>query len=177
MHKKTNCGFTIIELLVVMAIIGVLATVVLVSLTEARGRARDAVRLIELNQIEEALTQFFLEHGHWPCENYNASQCPGQTANANGVIGSGGAHINTLLAPYFDEVPVDPRSGTTGYNYFYDGSHLCTGHPEGNTVAAFYTLNLEALEPNRTTICPGGAGGAGGANDNSYYFVLGASTN
>ena len=56
MNKK---GFTLIELMVVIAIIAILATVVLVSLGSARDAAEDANRSAALNQVR-SLAEVFM---------------------------------------------------------------------------------------------------------------------
>ncbi|KKQ55003.1 MAG: Prepilin cleavage/methylation [Parcubacteria group bacterium GW2011_GWA2_38_13] len=48
---KNQKGFTLIELLVVIAIIGLLSTLAVISLSSARGKARDAQRLSDVKQI------------------------------------------------------------------------------------------------------------------------------
>ncbi len=50
-QRSYKSGFTLVEILVVIAIIGLLAGVVLVGLGPARQRARDTRRLSDINQI------------------------------------------------------------------------------------------------------------------------------
>ena len=51
MHITNYKGFTLIELLVVISIIGILSSLVVVSLNDARAKARDARRLSDIRQM------------------------------------------------------------------------------------------------------------------------------
>lgn len=55
---KKNLGFTLVELLVVISVIGILASIVLVSFTGSQKQARDTQRRSDLKQYQLALEAF-----------------------------------------------------------------------------------------------------------------------
>jgi len=65
MFSKTPCkilsakGFTLVELLVVISIIGILSSLAIVSLNSARFKARDAQRLADFKQLYTALALYY----------------------------------------------------------------------------------------------------------------------
>lgn len=59
-------GFTLIELLIVVAIIGLLASIVLVGLGGFRARGRDARRIADLRETQNALELFYTKNNAYP---------------------------------------------------------------------------------------------------------------
>lgn len=59
-------GFTLIEILIVVAIISILASVVLVGLGPTQRAGRDARRISDLRQIQTALELYFNKCGYYP---------------------------------------------------------------------------------------------------------------
>lgn len=130
MKIKTQKGFTLIELLVVISIIGVLSSIVLVSLNNAKARARDAIRLSDIKQIQTALSVYYEEHGAYPTSGNCGSSIPnGGWCNSVQGLSDGhwirrGSSIN--LSDFFDKDPVDPNNLESakwrpynGRTYFY----------------------------------------------------------
>lgn len=64
--SKRRDGFTLIEMLIVIAIIGILASILLVGLGTFRGRGRDARRISDLRQVQNALELYFNQQGRYP---------------------------------------------------------------------------------------------------------------
>jgi prepilin-type N-terminal cleavage/methylation domain-containing protein len=62
----TNSGFTMIELLMVMGIVGVLATMAYSTLGEIRDKTRNARCVSELRNIEKDIFSFASEKGSFP---------------------------------------------------------------------------------------------------------------
>ena len=86
MHVR---GFTLIELLVVISIIGLLSSIVLVSLNTARERAADARRKSDMNSAITALALYYYDHGNF----IQAGSGCGSGGNGNGWFNySGGSY-------------------------------------------------------------------------------------
>ena len=65
--KKLAAGFTLIEIIMVMAIIGVLVGIVLLNFPAATARARDTERKSDLYQFRTALETYANSHdGFYP---------------------------------------------------------------------------------------------------------------
>jgi len=66
-------AFTLIELLVVIAIIGLLSSVVLVSLGHVKKRARDIRGITNLKMICTAIEAYYIDNGHYPIVPFNVT--------------------------------------------------------------------------------------------------------
>lgn len=66
-------GFTLIEILVVVSIIGLLSAVVLGSLGTARVKGRDAARIVEIREIKKALEFYYDDNKKYPQPGGQAS--------------------------------------------------------------------------------------------------------
>ena len=107
-------GFSLIELLVVISIIGVLATIVVSSLSEARGRARDAARLRDIRTIQTAMELYYLDNGAYPSTFNLGGGTPDNEPNdswANSAYESW-ENLETLMGIDLQEDPVNNVTGS-----------------------------------------------------------------
>lgn len=68
--QKKQKGFTLIELLVIISVVSFISSIVLVSLNNARIKARDVRRVSDIKQITKALEFFYNDNGHYPNTNW-----------------------------------------------------------------------------------------------------------
>ncbi len=97
MHKikRNNFGFTLVELLVTISILGVLATIGLTAFTSSQARGRDAQRKSDLKQIASSLELYYADYGKYP-----------DTLTWGSIFTDG-------KTTYFQVVPKDPSSSHT----------------------------------------------------------------
>ena len=110
LRERPGRAFTLIELLIVVAIIGILSGVLLTVLNPGRfqKRARDTRRQSDLGAVQTAIEMYYSEKGNYP----NTNDVPfGSAWTVDGIT-------------YLKSVPQDPlstqsycyeKTGTSGY--------------------------------------------------------------
>ena len=126
-------GFTLVELMVVVAIVSLLSSIVSVSLSTARSKGRDAQRITEIRQLQGALELYYLQYGHYPLSlNCNANTPNNLWCNSVESLHYSGVWVRDsgvkgILVPQFiTHEPIDPSQTTSvnwppvgGRTYFY----------------------------------------------------------
>lgn len=159
---KNKQGFTIVELLIVVVVIGILAAITIVAYNGITASARDAERLAEMKSIEKALELYHIDNGGYPNCN-NTLHAAGDPRN-----GCFMDSIESSLVPkYMSQLPKDPiNSGNDRYRYavgYRKYSETCqTGDDSDNYITGM------RLETESTTVCGWVSG---------YYTYLGGSSN
>jgi len=110
-------GFTLIEMLIVIAIIGILASIVLVGIGPVQRSARDSRRAADLRQVQNALELCFSKAGAYP----NQTVWVGTPSLTNDLTGAGGSTA-CGTGGVVKQVADDPRGGTNHYFYGRDAS-------------------------------------------------------
>ncbi len=70
-HKNQR-GFSLAELLIVVSIIAVLATIVVMNMGGSDTSAKEAKLRSNVKLLREALTAFYADHGFYPCTPMDA---------------------------------------------------------------------------------------------------------
>jgi prepilin-type N-terminal cleavage/methylation domain-containing protein len=64
--KQRQSGFTIVELLIVIVIIGILATLIIVTFSGIQQKARDTQRKTDINALQSHVEAYYAQKGNYP---------------------------------------------------------------------------------------------------------------
>lgn len=120
---KQKKGFTLVELIVVIVVIGVLAGLIVLGVTAYQRQARDALRQSGISTITESLEKYYDKYGEYP-------SCAAMSKPAGTVATDLGIDQSSLKAPNStaDNSFICAALGSTGsdqYSYVGDGSTAC----------------------------------------------------
>ena len=119
--KKRNntkkSGFTLLELLVVISIIALLASISLVYVSKQRLKARNIKRVNDTDQLLKAFEMYHLENQVWPpsptpgtslycCLGHESTDFCFESLLAGGIQGCG--IYNNIITPYLPNIPKGP---------------------------------------------------------------------
>lgn len=119
-------GFTLVELMVVISIIGILSAVVYANFSDARKVARDEIRKTDLKNLQLAIELFKAQNGRYPdgCKGNDAWSGGSNAPGVGDACNAGVDYIVGLVPDYISELPEDPSnptSGNIGYLYKSEG--------------------------------------------------------
>ena len=129
LNKK---AFTLVELLIVIAIIGLIAAVSIIALGNARSKSRDTKRVTDIKQIQTALGLFFGDTGRYhTVDEWNT--------------GSLFSTSSTGTTTYMNRIPVAPGitdgdcdRDRANYSYYsYNGSTYSLSFCLGSVTGSF----------------------------------------
>jgi len=134
--KQNVGGFTILELLIVIAIMTMLSSLAFIQFQTARARGRDSQREKEVKTLQDALALYATSVNTYP-------------VYSGAITGIDAASLELIAKDAITKIPIDPTN-VGNYKYIYDA-------PNGTTYTITYYLETASIlgkQPGAHTASP-----------------------
>jgi prepilin-type N-terminal cleavage/methylation domain-containing protein len=141
--KKTTSGFTIVELLIVIVVIGVLAAIVIVAYNGIQQRANNTAIISAANQSVKVIQAYHAAKDDYPYTGSGnacitiVSGCVRDT----GVVDNSNATFNNNIASIGTQPTSVPVVGTVANGIMYNYTPTRTFNGQAQPAMIFYWLN------------------------------------
>lgn len=135
-------GFTLVELLVVISIIGILASIVTVNANVARRLSRDSKRKADIQNVAGALELYRATNRVYPNPNTGLVLVSSYSSQPS-------SPFRAALAAYTSDIPSDP--GSFSYSYYPDtngAKFVLDAKLESTTETAAFQCPSLSSDPN-----------------------------
>jgi general secretion pathway protein G len=149
--NRTRSGFTLVEILIVVIILGILAAIVIPQFTNASTDARKSSMLSQLQTLRSQIQLFKLQHNDILPDLAGAGQWAQLTSKTN-LTGAVDTTAAGLFGPYLESDPKNPLntnslvSGaagpTVGWVYSMTGAQAGVIYATNQTPTALFDENL-----------------------------------
>jgi prepilin-type N-terminal cleavage/methylation domain-containing protein len=119
--RKISQGFTIVELLIVIVVIGILAAITIVSYSGTQQRTLDARAQLDLTNLERYIQVYHSQHGSYPITTHN----PNSNWHAADVRTDDNCTNGSSQADWIPELDVSLPQSDTGSDTGVEGLQGC----------------------------------------------------
>jgi len=144
-------GFTLVEILIVVIILGILAAIVIPQFTNASTDARKSNMASQDQTIKSQISLYMLQHNDTPPALLTAWDQLTTITDVNGVFqGSTGFLATSSFGPYLQAAPLNPLTNSS--------TVVATGTTAATTTGWYFTAATGSFTGANTTGAPSDTG-------------------